>query len=88
MLEILKNNKAILVWTTINLTEPFISKSWIYEPTGEIINWISGEHAVVVVGCTDSQIIVSDPYTGTIRDFDKKTFKKRYDYLGKRALYY
>lgn len=88
MLDILRNNKAVLVWTTINLEEPFISKSWIYEPTNEIINWISGEHALVIVGCTDSQIIASDPYTGTIRDFDKKLFKSRYDYLGKRVLYY
>ena len=36
----------------------------------------------------DSQIIVSDPYTGTIRYFDKELFKSRYNYLGKRALYY
>lgn len=88
MLEIVKNGKAVLVWTTINLKEPFISRTWIYKPTMEKINWISGEHAVVVIGYNDKKIIVSDPYTGTIRYFDKDLFKLRYNYLGKRVLYY
>lgn len=88
MLNIVKEKRPVLVWTTINLTLPYISQSWIYKPTGEIINWISGEHAVVVIGYNDTQIIVSDPYTGTIRYLDKELFKNRYNYLGKRVLYY
>lgn len=88
MLEIVKDKRPVLVWTTINLSKPFISKSWIYKPTGEKINWISGEHAMVVIGYNSDKIIVSDPYTGTIRYFDKDLFKSRYDYLGKRVLYY
>ena len=88
MLNIVKDNRPVLVWTSINLVKPYISKSWTYKDTGEKIKWIAGEHAVVVIGYNDSQIIVSDPYTGTIRYFDKELFKSRYNYLGKRALYY
>ena len=88
MLNIVKDNRPVLVWTSTNLSKPYISKSWTYKDTGETIKWISGEHAVVVIGYNDSQIIVSDPYTGTIRYFDKELFKSRYNYLGKRALYY
>lgn len=88
MLGIVKQGKAVLVWATINMSKPFISTSWIYKPTMEKINWISGEHAMVVIGYNQKQVIVSDPYTGTIRYFDKNIFKSRYDYLGKRAIYY
>lgn len=88
MLEIVKEGKPVLVWTTINLSKPYISQSWTYRPTGETINWISGEHAVVVIGFNQKQIIISDPYTGTIRYLDKATFESRYNYLGRRALYY
>ena len=88
MLEIVKQGKPVLVWTTINLSKPYISQSWTYRPTGEIISWISGEHAVVVIGFNQNQIIISDPYTGTIRYLDKSTFESRYNYLGRRVLYY
>ena len=75
MLNIVKEKRPVLVWTTINLSKPYSGTSWIYKETGEVINWISGEHAVVVIGYNDNNIIVSDPYTGTIRYFDRNLFK-------------
>lgn len=87
-LEIVKSGRPVMAWTTIGLSKPYISTSWIYRPTGETIKWISGEHAVVIIGYNNSQIIVSDPYTGTIRYWDRELFESRYDYLGKRVLYY
>ncbi len=88
VLELVKNNRPVLVWVSINLSKPYISKTWTYKETGETINWIRGEHALVIIGYSDDQVIVSDPYTGTIRYFDRDLFKSRYDYFGKRALYY
>lgn len=88
MLKIVEEKRPVLVWTTINLSIPYISQTWIYKETGETINWISGEHAVVVIGYNNNEVIVSDPYTGMIRYFDKNLFKERYNYLGKRAIYY
>jgi len=55
---------------------------------GKSINWISGEHALVVIGHTDNKVIVSDPYVGAVRYFDKEIFENRYNFMGKRALYY
>ena len=88
VLELVKNNHPVLVWTTINLSKPFISTTWTYLETNEKIEWISGEHAVVIFDVIDDKVVVSDPYTGTIRHFDKDLFQKRYNYLGKRAIYY
>ncbi len=88
VLRLIDNNHPVLVWVTINLTEPYISNSWIYKPTGEVINWISGEHAMVVIGYNEYEVIVSDPYTGQIVSYDMDLFINRYNYLGGRALYY
>lgn len=87
VLKLVDANHPVLVWTTINLSKPFISSTW-YTNSGKKINWISGEHAMVIFKTENNKIIASDPYTGTIRYFDKDLFKTRYDYLGKRAIYY
>lgn len=88
VLKLIDDNRPVIVWTTINLIKPIISKSWIDRETLKKINWISGEHALVVIGYNEENIIASDPYTGTIRYFDKNTFINRYNYLGKRVVYY
>ena len=88
VLKLVQEKHPVMVWTTINLSKPFISTTWVDYETGDTIQWISGEHAVVIFGVTDGQVVVSDPYTGTVRNFDQKTFESRYNYLGKRAIYY
>ena len=87
LLEIVKNGKPVMVWISYNLTIPYISSSWIYKPTMEKIEWKSGEHAVVIIGYNSKQVIVSDPYTGTIKYFDRGTFENRYNYFGKKNIY-
>lgn len=87
VVNLVNNNHPVLVWTTINLSKPFISRSWITKE-GKKIEWISGEHVMVIFKVVDNKVVVSDPYTGTIRYFDKTLFEQRYNYLGKRAIYY
>lgn len=87
VVNLVNNNHPVLVWTTINLSKPFISRSWITKE-GKKVEWISGEHVMVIFKVVDNKIVVSDPYTGTIRYFDKTLFERRYNYLGKRAIYY
>ena len=88
ILNIVSQNRPVMVWTTINNMSSYISKAWIYRPTGEIIYWKSNEHVVVIIGYNEKQVIVSDPYSGTITRYNRETFKENYNYLGKRAVYY
>lgn len=88
VLKLVLQKHPVMVWTTINLSKPFISQTWTYPKTSETIKWISGEHAMVIFGVDQDKVIVSDPYTGTIRNFSKEIFEQRYNYLGKRAIYY
>lgn len=88
ILKIVKSGRPVLAWTSIGLSTPYISTSWIYEPTGETIYWKSGEHAVVIIGYTTDKIIISDPIGGKIKYQSLSLFRERYNYFGKKALYY
>ena len=77
-----------MVWTSMYLAVPYISQSWIYEPTGETIYWKANEHAVVIIGYTEDKVIISDPIDGKAKYQSKSIFKERYNYYGKKALYY
>jgi uncharacterized protein YvpB len=88
LLPLVKFGRPVLVWTSINLTPPYISHQWIYEPTGERIDWLWLLHAMVIVGYTEDRIIVADPIPGKIVSYDRATFEYTYDYYGKRAIYY
>lgn len=88
VLKLVKEDRPVVVWSTMNNGIPHYTNSWIYEPTGEKINWLADLHAITVVGYNDTQVITSDSLTGTFRYFNKSTFESRYNAFGKRALYY
>ena len=88
ILNIVSQNRPVVVWNSMYLATPYISEKWIYKNTGEVIKWFANEHATVIIGYTDTQIITSDSLTGTIKYFDKNKFETIYNILGKRALYY
>ncbi len=88
VLNLVKTKRPVMVWTSMNLSLPYISSSWIYKPTGEKISWKANEHAVIVIGYNDNQVIISDPIGGRIKYQSRSVFEARYNYYGKKALYY
>lgn len=88
VLKIVSQNRPVMVWVSMNMSVPYISTSWIYKPTGEKISWMSGEHALVIIGYNQTQVIVSDSLTGSVRYYDRGVFESRYNTYGKRAVYY
>ena len=87
VLKLIDEDRPVIVWATINMIEPYISSTWLDKNNNEV-NWIANEHALVVIGYNKDNIVVSDPYTGSIRYYDKDLFISRYNYLGKRAVWY
>ena len=88
VLNLVKNGHPVQVWTSMSLALPYVSESWVYKPTGENVLWHANEHSVVVVGYNDSNIIISDPIGGAIKYQSRSVFEERYNYFGRRALYY
>ena len=88
VINLVQNGTPVMAWTSMGLSLPYISKSWIYKPTGEVISWKANEHAVVIVGVNGSSITVADPIGGKLKTYSKSLFEQRYNYYGKKALYY
>ena len=88
VLGIVSQGRPVMVWTSMYLALPYVSRSWIYPETNEIINWPANEHVVVIVGFNEDYVIISDPIDGKIKYQDRNLFESRYNYYGKRNLYY
>lgn len=88
ILEVVSEGRPVIVWNSMNLAVPYVSRSWIHKASGQKIKWIANEHALVVIGFNKDQIIVSDSLNGSIKYFNRTTFENRYKAYGKRALYY
>ncbi len=88
VLNIVSQGRPVIVWTSMYLSLPYVSGSWIYPETNEVIEWPANEHAVVIFGFNDDYVIISDPLDGKIKYQDRKLFESRYNYFGKRNLYY
>ncbi len=87
VLKLVDQDEPVIVWATINMIESYISSKWL-DSSGKTVEWKANEHALVVIGYDSNNIIVSDPYTGSIRYYDRSLFISRYNYLGKRAVWY
>ena len=88
VLNFVSQNKPVVVWTSMGLSVPYISSSWIYKPTGEKISWKANEHAVVLIGYNDNYVIISDPMGGQIKYQSRSVFEQRYNYFGRKVVYY
>lgn len=65
VLNLVRSNHPVMVWTSMGLSVPYISDSWTYKPTMETIYWKAGEHAVVIVSYSGGDtLIVADPIGG------------------------
>lgn len=88
VLKLVNNKIPVMVWTSMGLSVPYISDSWIYKPTMETISWKANEHAVVVIGHQDNTVLIADPIGGQVKTYPRTTFESRYNYYGRKALYY
>ena len=75
VLKIVREDRPVIVWVSMNMSLPYVSTSWIYKPTGEKIKWLSNEHALVVIGYNQNQVIVSDSLNGQVRYYDRYVFE-------------
>ncbi|SET18821.1 Uncharacterized protein YvpB [Oceanobacillus limi] len=85
ILQIVKNGKPVMTWTTLKQKDSYYAKSW-EDNHGNIIDWYNNEHAVVIVGYDSDFIIVHDPDTGKEEHYLRERFKKNWESMGKRSV--
>lgn len=87
---LLDAGQPAVVWYTTNPDRGIVyRRQWYLEDSGELFTWPGGEHAVVVCGYKENETITyRDPDTGSTITADIEKFRKIYDELGGRIVYY
>lgn len=87
--KIISSGNPVIAWYTTNV-ENGISyrREWLDYETGETVKWPSYEHAVVIYGYDDNNIFYNDPNTGSGMSMSKSHFRKAFEQLGSRIVYY
>ncbi|MBR3628989.1 MAG: C39 family peptidase [Oscillospiraceae bacterium] len=88
VIDILDSGNPAQVWYTTNPERGIVYRREWYLDTGELFRWPGGEHAVVVCGHDQTTLTYRDPNTGGTVVKDIEEFRKIYDELGGRIVYY
>ncbi|MBT9154292.1 MAG: hypothetical protein DDT39_00963 [Firmicutes bacterium] len=75
----------VAVWGTISNLPVRRTDSWV-TPQGEVVHWNGNQHVMLLVGFSETSVLVNDPWTGTLRRFDKNAFKQRWKALGRQGI--
>ena len=89
VLKLVKKGYPVQVWSSINCLEPkYANHTWIDRRTNKEIKWKQPFHSLVVIGYSNDKVVVSDPDSGGVREFNRQKFENAYNFFGKRSLYY
>lgn len=69
----------VIYWASIDLKEAYAGPEWIVADTGEIFEWRSNEHCMLLVGYDEGNYYFNDPWHnhGTI-GYEKELVEKRH----------
>ena len=85
ILEVVANGNPVMVWASINMIPLSYKSYWQFED-GTFFNWPSNEHAMVIIGYNENNVIINDPYTGRRQNYNKDIFIHRWTELGNQAV--
>ena len=83
---IISTKNPIIVW--VNTNKKANSIFWKDYTTKEKVNWVMGEHAVILYGYDKDRIYISDPNNGKKYGIETKIFEEGYLIYNKRVVYY
>ena len=82
----LKEGVPVVIWVTLDLTEPRINYSWYFHETGEYFDAPVNLHCVVLNGYKDDDSLhVMNPLKGQVV-YDRDYFFRSYEALGRHAM--
>lgn len=83
----LDNNIPVIVWITVDLQEPEQGAVWTVFDSKKEIQWLKGEHCVLLTGYDISKKLVyaNDPLKG-LAVYDMELFEKRFEQMNRNAV--
>lgn len=85
LLTVIDSGQPIIVWATIGMKKPKINSIWT-DIDGNKIIWKTPEHALVLVGYTDNEVIMNDPLIGKKVYYDQADFITYWEFMGSQAV--
>lgn len=85
ILRVIDSGRPVIVWATIDLLEPKSVMPW-YDENGKKVEWKIPEHAFLLIGYSDTEVILNDPYSGKRVNKPIELFKARWEDMGKQAV--
>lgn len=85
LLTIIDSGQPVMVWATIDMRKPKIRSTW-YDIKGNLITWKTPEHALVLIGYSDNEVIVNDPLQGKKVYYDQSDFIINWKFMGSQAI--
>lgn len=73
------HDMPVIFWASIDLKETYAGPEWIVADTGELFEWRSNEHCMLLVGYDEENYYFNDPWQdhGTI-GYERKLVEKRH----------
>lgn len=75
----------IAIWGTIENLPVVLRDTWV-TPTGEEYQWRGNGHCMILVGFSKTHVLLNDPYTGSLRRFDREIFLQRWQDMGQQGI--
>lgn len=85
LLKVIDSNRPVVVWATINMKKPKVDSVW-YDTKGNKVVWKTPQHAMVLIGYTQTHVIVNDPLAGDHIKYNRSDFDKYWVYMGSQAV--
>lgn len=85
ILALVKEGVPVVVWVTLDLTEPRMDGGWVIDGTNDYHEMYENLHVVVLTGHLGDKVVVMDPLKGYVTYSDVQFFKS-YKELGKQAV--
>lgn len=75
--ELIDEDIPVIVWVTISMAPRADTEGW-YTESGEFVEWSTNDHGAVLIGYTDSTVILADPISGQC-EYSKEAFEAVFD---------
>lgn len=77
--EYIDNDIPVIFWASIDLKETFAGPEWIVADSGEVFEWRSNEHCMLLVGYDEENYYFNDPWHNHgLIGYERKLVKRRH----------
>lgn len=82
--KIVLSGSPAVVFTTIDMEDREETMGW-YTEDGTYVEWSHNDHATVIIGCSEDEVVIADPLEGIVT-YDKTQFEKVFAQRGYRCV--